>query len=181
MKNFEDFQLIHLFKQDPEGAVRKILEEYQDRIFNLCVYMLGSREDAQDAAQDAFIKLYRSFKNFTPEASIYTWLYRIAVNTCIDYKRRPQRLLVDNGDPINRIAAPGPSPERIYESKEASRLVQVALEGLSSELNTVIILREIEGFSYEDIAEVLQISMGTVKSRISRARDALRQLLRDKL
>lgn len=181
MKTFDEQHLIELFKQDPHTAFKRIIEEYQDRIFNLCIYMLHSKEDAQDAAQEAFIKAYRSFEKFTPQASIYTWLYRVAVNTCLDYRRKPQRLLVDSEVSITEIPAPEPSPERIYESKEASRLIQMALERLSPEFKTVIILREIEDFSYEDIAEVLQISLGTVKSKISRARDELRQLLREKL
>jgi RNA polymerase sigma-70 factor (ECF subfamily) len=181
VKTTGDVHLIELYKQDPEKAFRRILEKYQDRIFNLCVYMLRSREDAQDAAQDVFVNAYRSFKNFTPRASLYTWLYRIAVNTCIDYKRKSQRLLLNDEATIIEIAAPGPSPEKVCESKEVTAVIQEALEALTPDFRAVIVLREIEGLSYEEIAEVLQISMGTVKSRISRAREELREHLRNKL
>ncbi len=181
MKTIGDVHVIELFKQDPETAFKRIVEEYQDRIFNLCVYMLRSREDAQDAAQDVFVNAYRSFKNFTPHASLYTWLYRIALNTCIDYKRKSQRLLVEDEASIFEIASQGPSPEKVCESKEVRAVIKETLESLTPDFRAVIVLREIEGLSYEEISEVLQISIGTVKSRISRARDELRQLLRDKL
>jgi RNA polymerase sigma-70 factor (ECF subfamily) len=181
VKTFDEQHLIELLKQDPHTAFKRIIEEYQDRIFNLCIYMLHSREDAQEAAQDVFIKAYRSFKNFTPRASLYTWLYRISINTCIDYKRRHQEDFVADDEATTKIASPEPSPEKLSESKEATTVVQKALESMTPDFKAVFVLREMEGLSYEEIAEVLQISIGTVKSRISRARDELRQLLRDKL
>ena len=181
MKNSEDINLIALFRQDPEKTFRGILDAYQDRIFNLCAYMLNSREDAQDAAQDVFVKAYRSFKNFTPQASLYTWLYRIAVNTCIDYKRKSRGHLMDDEASITEIASPAPSPEKVYASKEIAGLIREALELLTPEFRAIIVLKEIEDLSYEEVAEVLRISLGTVKSRISRAREALRKSLCNRL
>jgi RNA polymerase sigma-70 factor (ECF subfamily) len=181
MKTPDDRHLIDLFKRDPDTAFKRIVEEYQDRIFNLCVFMLHSREDAQEAAQDTFIKAYRSLEKFTPQASLYTWLYRISINTCIDYTRKYRARFINDEDVIAEIASPEPSPEKVSQSREVTAVIRKALESLAPDFRAIIVLKELEGLSYEEISEVLQISMGTVKSRISRARDALRQLLSDKL
>jgi RNA polymerase sigma-70 factor (ECF subfamily) len=181
MKTLDDRHLIELFKRDPDTAFKRIVEEYQDRIFNLCVFMLHSKEDAQEAAQDAFIKAYRSFEKFTPQASLYTWLYRISINTCIDYTRKYRARFINDEDAIAEIASPEPSPEKVSQSREVTAVIRKALESLTPDFRAIIVLKEMEGLSYEEISEVLQISIGTVKSRISRARDELRQLLRDKL
>ena len=157
------------------------MEKYQDRIFNLCVYMLQNREDAQDTAQDVFMKAYRGLANFKQESSLYTWLYRIAVNTCLDRKEKPQLEPLDDESFIAELPSTEPSPEQLYESKEASRIVQAALQKLPDSLRAVIVLKEMEELSYEEIAETLQIPLGTVKSRISRAREELRSLLQKRL
>lgn len=180
MKIPDDRRLIELFKQDPDAAFKSIIKEYQDRIFNLCIYMLHSREDAQEAAQDVFTKAYRSFKDFIPRATLYTWLYRISMNTCIGYKRKRQESFVEDDEAISAVASPEPSPEKISESREVAAVVHKALESLTPDFRATIVLKEMEGLSYEEIAEVLQISIGTVKSRISRAREELRKILRDK-
>jgi RNA polymerase sigma-70 factor (ECF subfamily) len=120
---------------------------------------------------------------FRPEASLYTWLYRIATNTCIDYKRRPvfeslfgaseegERLIHDR-------ASDAPSPERLYQSKQINQALQEGLAKLSPKLRAVIVLLEIEGLSYEEIAETLDISLGTVKSRVARAREDLKKSMK---
>lgn len=181
MKATDERLLIEIFKQDSHAALKRIVEEYQDRIFNLCTYMLHNREDAQEAAQDVFIKAYRSFKDFTPEASLYTWLYRIGINTCIDYKRKYQVNFMDDDEATTKVASPEPSPEKVSQLKEVTAVVQKALESLTPDFRAIIVLKEMEGLSYEEIAEALQISIGTVKSRLSRAREELRSALRDKL
>jgi RNA polymerase sigma-70 factor (ECF subfamily) len=141
--------------------------------------MVGNPHDAEDAAQDVFIKAFRNLKNFRPESSLYTWLYRIAVNTCLDYKKRPffQSLFKRTGDgeefEIEQLSNE-PTPERLYELKQTGYALQKCLNQLSSKLKTVIILKEVEGLAYEEIAEILDISIGTVKSRISRAREELK-------
>jgi RNA polymerase sigma-70 factor, ECF subfamily len=172
-----DAHLIDLFKRDPKAAFGRIVVEYQDRIFNLCMFMLREKQDAQEAAQDVFVKAYRALGDFKPHATLYTWLYRITVNACIDYRRKAQRLHIEEDASIDEIASCDPSPEMICESKEATGLIQEALAALKPGLRAAILLREIEGLSYEEIAEVLQISIGTVKSRISRAREELRESL----
>jgi RNA polymerase sigma-70 factor (ECF subfamily) len=164
-------------------AFEDIVLAYQDKIYNLCRYMLGNAHDAEDAAQDAFLKAYQALPRFRPEASLYTWLYRIATNTCIDYKRRPvfeslfgaseegERLIHDR-------ASDAPSPERLYQSKQINQALQEGLAKLSPKLRAVIVLLEIEGLSYEEIAETLDISLGTVKSRVARAREELKKSMK---
>lgn len=145
--------------------------------------MLGNPHDAEDAAQDVFIKAYRNLENFTPEASLYTWLYRIAVNTCLDYKKKPffESLFrtTPEGEEYAIEDTTQTTPERVYEIKQTGHALQKCLELLSPKLKAVIILKEIEGLSYEEIADILCTSMGTVKSRISRAREELRSSMKE--
>jgi len=180
-----DLDLIHRFKSGDSAAFEEIVRAHQDRIYNLCRYLLRNEADAQDAAQDVFLKAFKGLKAFRPEASLYTWLYRIAVNTCIDRQRKPFfRSLFSEGD-RGRGADAGflepqssePSPERLVESRQISRQIQRALLQLSPKLRAAIVLKEIEGLSYEEIGGVLEVSLGTVKSRISRAREELQRIL----
>jgi len=184
MHTNDDIDLINSFKSGDKTVFKDIILRYQDRIYNLCMHMLGHTHDAEDIAQDTFIKAYQKLGEFQPDAALYTWLYRIAVNTCIDYKRRPFFESIfrrsDTGEEmvIERPSA-SPSPEKDYESKQIRGAIQKALRKLSPKLRAVIVLKEIEGLSYEDIAVTLDVSIGTVKSRISRARDELKMLLKD--
>ena len=183
MHKKDDLNLINRFKDGDASAFDEIIFKYQDKIYNLCRHILGNSHDAEDAAQDVFLKAYQNLNKFKPDSSLYTWLYRIAVNTCIDYRRKPlfESLLKTSkeGDvfAVDR-PADSPSPERLYESKQISNAIQLALGRLSKKLRTVIVLKEIEGLSYEEMAEVLDVSIGTVKSRISRAREELKKLLK---
>jgi len=179
----DDLRLINRFKAGDISAFEEILIKYQDRIYNVCRYMLGNAQDAEDAAQDTFIKAYRNLSDFRPDSSLYTWLYRIGVNTCLDYKRRPFFASIFGGtheddEVMNKLQSDEPSPERLYESKQTGHALRAGLKQLSEKFRTVLILKEIEGLSYEEIAEVLDISIGTVKSRISRAREELKQQMK---
>jgi RNA polymerase sigma-70 factor (ECF subfamily) len=177
----DDTPLIELFNQDPKLAFKGIVEKYQDRIFNLCICMLQHQEDAQDAAQDVFLKAFRSLGSFKQDASLYTWLYRIGVNTCLDYKKKSRPESLEDESFVEDLPSAAPSPEQHYQSKELGQAIQTALGKLSGDLRATIILKEMEEFSYEEIAETLRISIGTVKSRISRAREELRRLLQKKV
>ena len=158
-----------------------MVRKYQDRIYNLCRYLLQDAQDAQDVAQDVFLKAYGSLKAFKPDASLYTWLYRIAVNTCLDYKKKARPDQLEDESFLDDLASTEPSPEQRYQSKEIGQAIQAALQKLPEHLKAVIVLKEIEELSYEEIAEVLHTSLGTVKSRISRAREGLRRLLQKKV
>ncbi len=182
-KNTDDISLINKFKEGDKASFGDIVLKYQDRIYNLCRNMLGSAHDAEDAAQDTFIKAYQNLNNFRPEASFYTWLYRIAVNTCLDYRKRPFwgslfRSFAEDEESFREPVSEEPSPEKLYETKQLGLVLSKSLAKLSPKLRVVIILKEIEGLSYEEIAEVLDVSIGTVKSRISRAREELKKLMK---
>ena len=169
------------FPNDEISEFEELVRKYQHRIYNLCRYMLQDPGHAQDAAQDVFLKAYRALKDFRPDASLYTWLYRIAVNTCQDYIRQSARQASRN-EPLEEDLPSGErSPQQLYEAGQMAQTIQLALQKLPEKLRTAIVLREMEGLSYEEIAEVLHTSTGTVKSRISRARERLRPILLKKL
>jgi RNA polymerase sigma-70 factor (ECF subfamily) len=178
MTSINESDLIERFKKGDLSAFEAIVHRHQDKIYNLCRYMLQDPRDAQDAAQDVFLKAYRSLKDFRPDSSLYTWLYRIAVNTSFDYRRRSHREASRKTPLSEYLPSADPFPDESYESKQITEAIQAALPRLREKLRAPIVLREIEGLSYEEIAQVLHLSVGTVKSRISRARDALRTLLR---
>jgi RNA polymerase sigma-70 factor (ECF subfamily) len=180
MQNSDDLSLIARFKEGDRSSFEEIVLRYQDKIYNLCRHMLGNASDAEDASQDVFLKAYQALPKFQPEASLYTWLYRIATNTCIDYKKKPifESLFGDSGEGewlVHDRASNAPSPEKLYQSKQIDEALQESLAKLSPKLRAIIILKEIEELSYEEIADTLEISMGTVKSRIARAREELQK------
>jgi RNA polymerase sigma-70 factor (ECF subfamily) len=171
--------IIECFKNGDSSVFTDLIRTYQDRIYNLCRYMLENPQDAEDAAQETFIKAYQNLKNYTPNASFYTWLYRIAVNTCLDHIRKFSfHSLFFSGDKeahIDSFPSQAPSPESAYATAQSMVALQSALNKLSTKLRVVIVLNELEGLAYEEIAEILDVSVGTVKSRISRAREELRK------
>jgi RNA polymerase sigma-70 factor (ECF subfamily) len=178
MTTSEDSDLTERFKKGDRSAFEALVHKYQDRVYNLCRYMLQDPQDAQDAAQDAFLKAYKALKDFTPGSSLYTWIYRIAVTTCLDYRRKSRREAFRREPLTQDLPSAEPLPEQVYESREIPQSIQIALQKLPEKLRAAIVLREIEELSYEEIAGVLHTSAGTVKSRISRAREQLRHLLK---
>ena len=184
MQHVDDIDLINRFKNGDTSAFGEIVLKYQDKVYNLCRHMLGNVADAEDAAQDVFLKAYQALPKFQPEASLYTWLYRIATNTCIDRRKKPifESLFGDSGEGerlVHDRASDAPSPEKLYQSKQTGQALKEGLGRLSPKLQAIIILKEIEELSYEEIADTLEISMGTVKSRIARARDELQKLMQE--
>ncbi len=183
MQNSDDLNLIKSFKNGDTSAFGEIINKYQDKIYNLCRHMLGNAADAEDVAQNVFLKAYQALPKFKPEASLYTWLYRIATNTCIDYRKKPvfESLFGNSGEGerlVHDRVSDAPSPEQIYQSKQIGRALQESLGKLSPKFRAIILLKEIEELSYEEIADTLDISIGTVKSRIARAREELQKLMK---
>ena len=186
----EDAVLIRDFCEGDKAAFDSLVLKHKDRLFNLCYRLLGDYEEANDSAQETFIKVYRSLKKFRLESAFSTWLYRIAVNTCKNKLKssafRQKRKMVPLENPISatrsspsrEIQDDSQSPAIALENKERMRVIQEAINALPEEQREVVTLRDIEGFSYEEVAEITGFNLGTVKSRLARARLSLRKKLR---
>lgn len=168
-------------------AFADLVRPYESKIYSLAYRMCGDREEAFDLSQEAFLKAYRALGRFNGNASFSTWLYRVASNTCLDRLRRRQRsvpvvsldetLETESGSLRRDVADTTFEPENIALRAEAAAQIRVAVAGLPGDQRLAIILRDFQGLSYEDIAATTGATLGTVKSRISRARAALRDHL----
>lgn len=180
-------QLVALAKQGDQDAFARLVEANQNKIYSLSLRMTGNPEDAADLAQEAFLKAWRSLSAFQEESSFSTWLYRLASNLCIDFLRREKRRktavttvsLDDDSDDAPPMEVPDHrfTPETEVERRELRAAMSRALHSLSEEHRRILILREVEGLSYTEIAQALELEEGTVKSRIARARISLRNIL----
>lgn len=176
-----DGQLVERVKRGEKAAFDLLVIKYQSRIINLVSRFVRNPDDAMDVAQEAFLKAYRALPNFRGDSAFYTWLYRIAVNTAKNYlavqSRRPQQ--IDQGiEEIEQIEGntalkEQATPERLLLTDEIQATVIDAINKLPEDLQTAIMLREVEGLSYEEIAAVMDCPIGTVRSRIFRAREAV--------
>ena len=181
-----DLEWVRQCQEGDLQAFRRLVERYEGRIYTLACSILGDRETARDAAQEAFIRAYRSLPGFRAKSGFYTWLYRIAVNICLNTARRERRrpdtasldgLLESGKTPPERLFG-GTLPADEAERAELQASIQAVLNSLSPDHRVVVVLKDIEDLSQEEIAEALGCSVGTVKSRLSRARVHLRDLLR---
>jgi RNA polymerase sigma-70 factor (ECF subfamily) len=181
--NAEDHHLIAECLQGRSAAFGELVRRYQDRLYNTAYRLMGNADDAQDVVQEAFLNAYQSLASFKGDSLFFTWLYRIAVNTAISLKRKQRVVLSIHGAGPDQpgVEPLDPSelsrPERALEQEEEERRVQRALDRLSPEHRTVLVLKEIEGQKYEAMAEILGVPIGTIRSRLHRARLELRQLL----
>lgn len=166
-------------------AFEQLLLTYQTPIYNLCLRMTGNPEDAADMTQESFLKAWRSLEGFHFESAFSTWLYRLASNTCLDFlrsvKRRKQFSLTmedaDGETQLLDLPDPAPTPEASLLSAEESALLAAAMRQLDPEQQRILTLRVVNDLSYTEIAAVLDIKEGTVKSRLARARENLRKKL----
>lgn len=169
------------------SAFEELVRLYQNKVYGLCLHLAGNHSDAQDLAQEAFIRAYRALASFRNEADFGTWMHRITVNIWLNFKRRNSARPVvfldepfkgEDGSELQRdVADNNGDPLQSLEEKEFRGLVRSALGSLSEEHRTVLVLREIEGYSYEEVARMLDCSLGTVKSRLNRAREAMRRIM----
>ena len=162
-------------------AFARLVRTYENKIYSLAFRMCGSADDAGDIAQEAFLAAWRGLPAFRGEAGFATWLYRLASNAAIDYLRRQRKqrgeLSLDDEELGLDAVDAGPGPQDAAEGEEVRSAVAAGLGALSEGHRQVLVLRELQGLSYEEIAAVLAVDLGTVKSRISRARSALRKIL----
>jgi RNA polymerase sigma-70 factor (ECF subfamily) len=186
-----DAELVERARRGDSRAFEMLVVKYQRRLERLIMRIVRDPELVQDIAQESFVRAYRALPQFRGESAFYTWLYRIAVNTAkkalMELKRDPvvlESALVSDSDDddetyrSDRELSHGETPEALLASKEIAQTVNAAIEALSEDLRQAITLREIEGLSYEEIAVVMNCPIGTVRSRIFRAREAIAQRLR---
>lgn len=182
----DDFQLIRAFHSGEEKAFEELVRRYQRLVANIIYLTLGDRSEIDDITQEAFLRVYRSLDRFAFDSSFYSWLYRIVVNLCIDELRRRKikrtfslDLLSEHRLEKERAATSHRTGFDEVLGKEKKETVRAALEQLSSEHKAVLVLREYNDLSYAEIATVLKISPQAVKSRIFRAREEIRKILKD--
>ncbi len=179
----EERELIRKVLSGDCGAYAGIVRSYQAKVLGLCASLLGNAAQAEDAAQEIFIKAYRSLGVFRGDSAFSTWLYRIAANHCKDLLRKRARertesfdaLIEASGDAIQKLLEPSCDPAA---AAEASDLVERLLSCLSADERLILTLREVQGLSYREISQTLQCSLDAVKSRLRRARESLDQKLR---
>jgi RNA polymerase sigma-70 factor, ECF subfamily len=181
--NTDDRRLIDKCLKGQTAAFGEIVRRYQDRLYNSIYRVVDNVEDAYDVVQEAFLNAYQSLNSFKGDAEFFTWLYRIAFNAAISLKRKRRAMLRLEWDqnektgiePVDESAfsSPGANMQRTEEES----VLQSALNRLSPEHRAVLVLKELEGQKYEDIAEILNVPIGTIRSRLHRARLELRDLL----
>ncbi len=166
-------------------AIEELLSFYEKKVYNISLKLLQNAHDASDCAQESLIKVFNSLGKFKGDASFSSWVYRITANTATDFLRKRTRLQAvslseseEDGFYIKDID-PASSPEEMLKNTQLSSAIMNAITSLPDEQKKVIILCDVEGFAYDEIADILQVSIGTVKSRIFRGREKLKVLLRD--
>jgi RNA polymerase sigma-70 factor (ECF subfamily) len=181
-----DLQLIQRIQNGEQQAFSLLVRKYQTRVANILTRYVRSSGDIPDVSQEVFIKVYRSLPNFRGDSAFYTWLFRITVNTAKNYltsqTRRPPASDIDaeEADSYDGSGAlkDGDNPEAILHSQEVKRVILNAIDNLPDELKSAITLRELEGMSYDEIAQIESCPIGTVRSRIFRAREAIDKQLK---
>ncbi|VAW90212.1 RNA polymerase sigma factor RpoE [hydrothermal vent metagenome] len=185
-ENFTDRELVQRVQSGDKAAFDLLVIKYQHKIIKLVSRFVREPSDALDVTQDAFIKAYRALPNFRGDSAFYTWLYRIASNTAKNFlasqRRRLGDVAIDSDEVMSREEALGlddvATPENILVKDEVQHTVFETIENLPDDLRTALTLREFDGLSYEEIAEVMECPVGTVRSRIFRAREAVSEKLR---
>jgi len=186
---FEDAALVERARKGDMQAFGSLIAKYQDRVFNAIYRMCGRREDAEELSQETFLRAIEKISQFRGQARFYTWVFRIAVNLVISHRRRDGRIKFQSlggvedppGDRVVALKAAkrGDSPPEKVIAAETQRRVTEALEQLDDQMRVVLVLRDMEDMNYSEIAEVLSVPAGTVKSRLHRARCALAEKLED--
>ena len=173
----QDNALVARAAAGDSGAFAELVRRHQNRVFGFILRMIDSRDEAMELTQDVFVKAWQALPGWRPEAAFSTWLLQIARNAALDQLRRRQVVRFAPLEEGLEVADEAPGPEARYASRQRQAQLERALRRLAAEHREILLLRDIEDMAYEDIAEVLGISLGTVKSRIARARAGLLQLM----
>ena len=186
----EEFELIEGLRTGKEQAYEALIQRYQQPVYNLIFRLLNDPADANDVVQEVFLKVFRNVGSFRGQSSLKTWVYRIAVNEAHNHRRwfsrhRRQEVGLDRDDDErsyqDTLSDHSPSPFQAAVDEEASEILEAAVQALNPTFRAAVVLRDVEDLSYDEIADILQINLGTVKSRIMRGREALRHALTARL
>jgi len=179
--NDPDILLVKRIQAESSRESFEILyDKYSKKVFNFCLNFLGDEEDAKDCTQEIFIKVFRSINGFRFGASFYTWLYRLMINSCNDMRRKNKKIEVQqHSDQISNIRSHGDSLDTVLTAKQAMEAFHSALKFMSANARTILILRDVEGRSYEEISSIIKCKPGTVRSRLARARMSMAERLKD--
>jgi len=178
----EETEMISRCQQGDQEALKEIYDKYHTKVYRIAYGVVRQREDALDIVQEVFIKLFRSIKNFKGRSHFYTYLYRMVMNTAIDHSRKVEKRFISSLDeegsfePSDGVEK---GPERILLQKELEERVKLALNKLPAEQKAAIIFRDVEGLSYQEMAEAMGCSIGTVMSRLHYGRKKIQELLKD--
>ena len=181
--------LIEKSVQGDVASFEKLIIKYNRYVYNIAFRMMGNEEDAKDMSQETLIKAFKAIGQFKMEANFSTWLYRIAINVCKDELRKRKETVLsydatlnnDEGSLKDIIQDEQANPILIYEKLELKEAIEDALNKLSEDSKTVVVLKDLMGYSYEEIGDILQIPIGTVRSRLNRSRSALKSILQVQL
>lgn len=165
------------------AAFSELMTLHERRMYAVALRICANREDAQDCLQDAMLRIYRSLGSFKGQSSFSTWVYRITTNTCLDeLRRRKSRNAASLDNLLENGWSPSDNdnvPEKYALASEQRRTIERAIAELPEDMRSAVVLRDVQGFSYDEIAEILEANIGTIKSRISRGREKLRHILRE--
>jgi len=183
----DDKELIQRVASKDQSAFKELVEHYQNLVLNTCLNLIGSREGAEDVAQEVFFRLYRSAKKFRHKSKLSTWIYRIAVNLSLNFIRDNRRFgglqsldpFLEKEPEMEALHLPSnsKSPEALLEEKERKKLIREALGSLPEKQKVAFVLHKMEGFSSQEIAEILEVSLSSVEARIHRAKISLQKKL----
>lgn len=185
----EDLALVRQFKNGDKSAFNKLVQKYSQRVYNTILRMVKNQQQAEDLTQDAFLQAYKSLHKFREESSFYTWVYRIGVNKTLNFLKIKKRAIMsldqeieaDRGKISREVADYTANPEDKLDQSEMQKVIEKAISALSEKNRVVFILKEVEGFSYEEISEMLGVTGQVVRTRIHRARRDLQESLKNLL
>ena len=178
----EETEIISRCQQGDQEALKEIFDKYHEKVYRIAYGVVRQREEALDVVQDVFIKLFRSIKNFKGRSHFYTYLYRMAMNTAIDHKRKAGKQFMPSLDEEGSIQPSDDAekgPERVLLQKELEERVKLAMDKLPAEQKAALIFRDVEGLSYQEMAEAMGCSIGTVMSRLHYGRKRMQESLKD--